>query len=95
MIEAWVDPETRKLWLRDFLPEAIPVARVLAFGYDASPSSFYGSGCADAIQKQAHTLVASLQADRSIEDCDYRPIIFVCHGLGGLLVKKSSLLLRE
>jgi hypothetical protein len=88
-IEAWTDVETDILWLRDFLPEAIPVARVLTFGYDASASSFYSAGWADTIQKHAHTLVASLQADRSIEGCDHRPIIFVCHGLGGILVKKA------
>jgi hypothetical protein len=89
MIEAWTDSETGILWLRDFLPKDVPVARVLTFGYDASASSFYSAGCADTIQKHAHTLVASLQADRSIEGCDHRPIIFVCHGLGGVLVKKA------
>ncbi len=89
MIEAWTDTATGILWLRDILPKAIPVARVLSFGYDASAYSFYSAGCADTIQKHAHTLVASLQADRSIEGCDHRPIIFVCHGLGGILVKKA------
>jgi hypothetical protein len=89
MIEAWTDTETGILWLRDFLPKAIPVARVLTFGYDASASEFYSAGCADTIQKHAHTLVASLQADRSIEGCDHRPIVFICHGLGGILVKKA------
>jgi hypothetical protein len=84
-IEAWTDPETGFLWLRDFLPQAIPVSRVLTFGYDASASSFP----ANTIQRNAHTLVASLQADRSIEGCDHRPIIFICHGLGGILVKKA------
>jgi hypothetical protein len=89
MIEAWTDSGTGILWLRDLLPNATPVARVLTFGYDASASSFYSAGCAETIQKHAHTLVASLQADRSIEGCDHRPIIFVCHGLGGILVKKA------
>ncbi|KAG9240336.1 tetratricopeptide repeat domain protein [Calycina marina] len=89
MIEAWTDSETGIFWLRDLLPKDVPVARVLTFGYDASASSFYSAGYAETIQKHAHTLVASLQADRSIEGCDHRPIIFICHGLGGVLVKKA------
>ncbi|OKL56474.1 hypothetical protein UA08_08099 [Talaromyces atroroseus] len=84
LIEAWTHPETGTLWLQDFLPESIPAARVLTFGYDSSPSSFCGPACADTIQKHANTLVASLQGDRSLEGCDNRPIIFVCHGLGGV-----------
>ena len=58
--EAWTDPSSRILWLRDLLPKTIQVARVLTFGYRASASAFYGNGSADRIQPNAHMLVADL-----------------------------------
>jgi hypothetical protein len=32
----WTDQKTKSLWLRDFLPEAVPSARIMTFGYDAA-----------------------------------------------------------
>ena len=44
---------------------------------------------ADRILPFANSLVAELCADRQLVDAFKRPIIFVCHGFGGLLVKRA------
>ena len=87
--EAWTCPETGIHWLKDLLPLHGLPARILSFGYTADASSFFGKGSSDKILEHAHTLVAELEADRDLENASRRPIIFVCHGLGGILVKKA------
>ena len=72
------------LWLRDLLPKNIHGARVVTYGYNA-----HGNLSTDRIQQHAHTLIAELQADRRLEGCSARPIVFICHGLGGILLKKA------
>lgn len=87
--EAWTHPESGIFWLRDLLPTARLRARILTFGYQADTSSFFGSASSERILQRAITLVAELQADRDLSNAAERPIIFVCHGLGGILVKRA------
>ncbi|KAL8816406.1 MAG: hypothetical protein Q9223_004580 [Gallowayella weberi] len=93
-IETWTTNKTRKFWLADkeMLPKNIGNARILTFGYDASVTSFFGRTSSDTILQHAHTLVAELVADRQLEGARDRPIIFVCHSLGGIIVKRVTML---
>ncbi|KAM7183303.1 hypothetical protein V8F33_013665 [Rhypophila sp. PSN 637] len=87
--EAWTHPETGALWLRDFLPDHLQAARVLAYGYDSSALSFFTSDAPERVQRMAESLVQELRANRQFAGTLKRPIIFVCHGMGGVIVKKS------
>ncbi|KAH8911299.1 hypothetical protein BR93DRAFT_326599 [Coniochaeta sp. PMI_546] len=88
-LEAWTDPKSKVNWLRDFLPQDVRVGRVLAYGYDSSASALFASEAGETIQRMAESLVQELRADRQFAGTLRRPIIFLCHGMGGVLVKKS------
>lgn len=38
LINTWTEPKSKKLWLRDFLPKDLRGARVMTFGYNATPA---------------------------------------------------------
>ncbi|KAF2186508.1 TPR-like protein [Zopfia rhizophila CBS 207.26] len=88
-VETWTDPKTGVLWLRDLLPEKLHNVRVLTYNYKAEALTSPGQGTADRILPHATSLVAELCADRQLNDAYDRPIIFICHGLGGLLAKRA------
>lgn len=52
-------------------------------------SSTTGPTSSDRILQHAHTLVHQLEADRDLEDANERPLIFLCHSLGGIIVKRA------
>jgi hypothetical protein len=75
-------------WLRDLLPEDLPQARILCWGYDANTHA------ADRVSSQylynhARTLVSDLCRKRKLTNSIDRPIIFIAHSLGGLVLKSA------
>ncbi|KAI8623314.1 hypothetical protein F5Y19DRAFT_459002 [Xylariaceae sp. FL1651] len=80
------------MWLQDFLPYQIPRARVMSFGYD---SLVFSKSVAN-VSIFAEQLLEALMAERNRPgNLQSRPIIFVCHSLGGIVVKKAIVKAHE
>lgn len=81
--ETWTHPESKVLWATDLLPKDLPATRVLSFGYNAD---MYCNNSIAGIRGNAESLISLLEARRL--DAPNRPILFVAHCLGGLIVKQ-------
>ncbi|KAI0163924.1 hypothetical protein GGR57DRAFT_451829 [Xylariaceae sp. FL1272] len=87
---AGTEPSTgvRIEWIRDLLPEDLPSARIITYGYDSDvTSALYLT------QKvlYAHTksLLTDLKRLREHSPAHNRPLMFVGHSLGGLVIKSA------
>jgi alpha-beta hydrolase superfamily lysophospholipase len=72
-------------WPKDFLPNDIPQARILTYGY----SSDYYSPLQQFLWQQGNALLDDLVEARSQPSEKRRAIVFVAHSLGGILVKRA------
>jgi hypothetical protein len=73
-------------WPRDFLPRDCPHSRIMTWGYDSHITKGYAQSNKSNVFAHAKDLLYSLRRDRALR----RPIIFVAHSLGGLIVKEAS-----
>ena len=76
---------TQKMWLRDFLPRDLPQARILLYGYD---SHIVNSQSRSILADFSSNFITKFNALRSMSRCQNRPIIFVGHSLGCLMIKE-------
>ncbi|KAI1744083.1 hypothetical protein F4680DRAFT_444115 [Xylaria scruposa] len=73
------------MWLRDFLPEVVPDARIMTYGYD---TELPGSQSEKSVVDLSRNLLESIKTSRD-ETCRHRPLILVGHSLGGLVLKHA------
>ncbi|KAA6415096.1 MAG: hypothetical protein FRX48_01848 [Lasallia pustulata] len=76
------------LWLRDYLKDDFPNARIYSVGYNSKVAFSFGTGRLDSFARE---LLVNIQRTRETENEKQRPILFVCHSMGGLVVKKALL----
>ncbi|KAH8766024.1 hypothetical protein F5883DRAFT_349239, partial [Diaporthe sp. PMI_573] len=79
-------------WPKDLLPAAIPKPRVMSFGYNSVVQ--FSSGIAE-ISEFAEQLLEALMAWRTSPEEKRRPVIFICHSLGGIVFKQAVVRARE
>lgn len=76
------------MWLRDLLPLDIPSARVMTWG-DDSEYQTARHFTSMMMYSHPHSLLSALYSLRQDTKSNNRPIVFMCHSLGGLIVKEA------
>jgi len=85
--ETWVHETTGINWLKHekMLPSALKKARIMRFGYN---SVWFGDNAIkQSLATVARKLLSTLKGQR--EECQQRPIIFIGHCLGGLVIEQA------
>ena len=73
-----------RLWLRDDLPQYVPETRIFLYEYNST--AVYGKDM-DTFIGKANELLEAIRIER--EDIETRPILFLGHSMGGLLIKQA------
>ncbi|KAI3327357.1 hypothetical protein HD806DRAFT_531930 [Xylariaceae sp. AK1471] len=89
----WRDKAEKTYWPKDLLPKDCPTARILSFGYNADFAKFYPESTETiapelTIDDYSTSLLEALKVLRGDTESD-RPIIFVAHSMGGLVVANA------
>jgi pimeloyl-ACP methyl ester carboxylesterase len=92
----WTEPESNTLWPLALLPAEVPSARILTFGYDSNIIHTFDPTAINTLAHHASLLVKSLAGVRGKEsDAVARPLIFVGHSIGGLIIEQALLDCRD
>ena len=76
-------------WPRDLLPKMFPQARIITWGYGVQIDKIFASASQATIFHHAQTLLSDLAMLRRSEPDTTKPLIFIAHSLGGIVVKDA------
>ncbi|EXU95839.1 kinesin light chain-like protein [Metarhizium robertsii] len=83
----WTAENAPGPWPQVLLPAKIPGARILTFGYDPRVANWPYVASLVQVAKNSGNLVSKLAEFRRKDNTHQRPIIFVCHDFGGLILE--------
>lgn len=87
---SWKSRKSGKMWLRDLMPSDLPTARVFTYGYDTKlAGSKSNARISDYAKQFLHTVADARRCDPQ------RPIIFIGHSLGGLVIKEVRMIVVQ
>jgi hypothetical protein len=80
--------ENDVFWPKDLLSKTCPDVRILTYGYDSRIADLV-RGLRSSVNRHGVDLISKLALSRSTAEAARRPLIFVAHSLGGLIVKSA------
>ena len=78
-------------WPRDLLPRRFPNFRIFTWGYDVDIDHAFSGTSTATVYDNAANLLSDLSDVRVLREAELRPLFFVAHSLGGIVVKDVSM----
>ncbi|GKU16015.1 unnamed protein product [Fusarium langsethiae] len=94
-LKTWTGKSSNEPWPKSLLPLELGTARILTYSYDAIVVSKDDVPSLNRISNHASNLVAALASLRQSDNTRKRPIIFVCHSLGGLVCQDALVAAKQ
>lgn len=82
-------------WPKELLPKVVPQTRIMTWGYDVDINHLFSSASQATVFQHAGSLLLDLANKRTSDIERRRPIIFIAHSLGGIVVKDVRIFLMR
>ncbi|RGP76056.1 hypothetical protein FLONG3_5447 [Fusarium longipes] len=94
-LKTWKAEGEIEPWPKTLLPLELGTVRILTYSYDSTVTGKQDAPSQNRISNHAQNLLAALATLRQNDDTSERPIIFVCHSLGGLVCQDALVASQE
>ncbi|KAL5092097.1 hypothetical protein Trisim1_001988 [Trichoderma cf. simile WF8] len=89
------DDQKECMWLKELLPKHIPQARIMEFTWQPLTTERTGIFSSEGLTKTARCLLELILGKRKGDKYHDRPIAFLGHDVGGIIVKKALVIAKS